>query len=516
MPKLPAIRKITAAAAVVAAVAAAAACSSATGTTAAAGGGAGGVYTVGITTPTGNMDPLTTTDYDTMWVVGLASAGLIIESTAGTLEPQLATSWAQSSDKLEWTITLRPGAKFSDGKPVTAADVVWTFDQILSPSSQSPAASSFDGIVKSVAAKGTGTVVFTLDTPYDDFPYLLTGANTDILPTGTDYANWINNPVGAGQFILEKYTPGEGVTYKKNPDYWDAGAVRVSGVDLKFYSDAQSDLLAFQSGEIDQIQSTDDPSVGQTLGNQYRETKAGYAKYDGIVFNVTKAPFSNVKVRQAIAWALNRKAIVSTAYGGAGVTADDYATFPDYSVQPKGIPAREQDDAKVRQLLGGQKISFTITTYQGEQTLAELIQQQLQATGDFTVKLDMMTEAQYYAGSDSTTPWLNAAVTITDWADRLPAQLEGLAYASGSSWNGAHYANSTLDSLTRKYEATTNTATKQSIANQIATIEWTDVPMIAAAFEVRDVYFSNSVKGSFPNGLQFSGGFDFRGISVSG
>jgi peptide/nickel transport system substrate-binding protein len=492
-------------------------CSSSGGTTATSNSTttSGGTYNVGVITPSGNIDPLTTTDYDTMWLVGLASANLIIANTHGTLEPQLATSWTQSENKREWTVALRPNAKFSDGKPLTASDVVWTFDQILSPSSQSPAASSFDDILKSVKATNQTTVVFTLDEPYADFPYLLTGANTWILPTGDDYADWIKDPVGAGQFTVQKYTPGEGVTFKKNPYYWDADAVKLSGVDVTFYSTAQDLLLAFQSGQLDQIQSTSDPSVGQTLGTQYREQNVGYAKFDGIVFNVAVAPFNNVKVRQAIAWALDRKAIVSTAYSGAGVTADDYATFPDYGTQPHGITTRVQNDAEVKQLLGGQKVSFTITTYQGEQTLAELIQQQLQATGYFTVKLDVMTEAQYYGGSNSTTPWLNAPATITDWADRLPAQLEGLIYATGSSWNASHFSDKTLDTLTTEYEGTTDAATKQSLANQIAQIEWTDVPVIVAAFEVDNVYFSNSVKGNFPNGLQFSGGFDFRGITLS-
>jgi peptide/nickel transport system substrate-binding protein len=522
LPIHPRIRRIAAGAAAATAAATAAAlvlagCSSA-GTTASNGGSvtSGGTYNLGIITPTGDINPLTTTDYDTMWVVGLASAGLIIQSTSGQLQPQLATSWTQSANKLSWTITLRPGAKFSNGKPVTAQDVVWTFDQILSPTSQSPAASSFDGVLKSVKAEGTDTVVFTLDAPYSDFPYLLTGANTDILPTGDDYSNWINDPVGAGQFILEKYTPGESVTYKKNPNYWDASAVKLSGIDVKFFNDAQDELLAFQSGEIDEITSTDDPSVVDTLGTQYRHVDLGYAKFDAIAFNVTKAPFNNVKVRQAIAWALNRKAIVSTAYAGAAVTANDYTTFPDYSIQPQGITVREQNDAEVKQLLGGQKISFTITTYQGEQTLAELIQQQLQATGDFTVKLDVQTEAAYYGGSNSTTPWLNAPVTITDWADRLPSQLEGLIYATGSDWNASHFSDPALDKLTTEYEATTDTATRQSLANQIAQIEWTEVPVIVAAFEVNDTYLSSSVQGSFPNGQEFSGGFDFRGISISG
>jgi peptide/nickel transport system substrate-binding protein len=515
----PIVSRITATIAAAAAVGLTLAGCGSSAATAGSGGSSstgGGVFDLGVITPSGNIDPLTTSDYYTMWIVGLASAGLIIENTSGKLEPELATSWTPSASKLEWTVTLRQGAKFSNGKPVTAADVAWTFDQILSPNSQSPAASSFAGIVKSVKATGTDTVVFTLDEPYSDFPYLLTGANTNVLPAGDDYSNWINDPVGAGEFILEKYTPGEGVTYKKNPYYWDASAVKLSGIDMKFYSDAQDELLAFQAGEIDEISAGLSPSIPETLGTQYREVKMGYAKFDAIVFNVTKAPFNNVNVRQAIAWALNRKAIVSTVYGGDAVTADDYATFPDYAIQPAGVAQREQNDAKVKQLLAGKKVSFTITTYDGEETYAELIQQELQATGYFTVKLDIMTEAQYYGGSNSTTPWLNAEVTITDWADRLPAQLESLIYATGSDWNASHYSNTTLDKLTTEYEGTSDAATKASLASQIAEIEWTDVPVIVAAFEVDYVYLSKAVQGSFPNGQEFSGDFDFRGVSVSG
>ncbi len=474
-----------------------------------------GTYNLGLITPTGDIDPLTTTQVDTMFAVGLASAQLIIENPSGKLEPQLATSWTPSANKLSWTVTLRPGLKFSNGKPLTAADVVATFDQIIAPNSQSPAQSSFAGIVKSVSGSGT-SVVFHLDEPCSDFPYLLTGANTWVLPAGFNATKWINDPVGAGQFILEKYTPGQGITYKKNPNYWDASAVKLAGIDVTFYSDSQSELLAFQSGQIDQFSPEGDVQAAEaTLGTTYRQQRAGYAKFDALVFNVTKPPFNNVAVRQAVAWALNRPAIVKTVYGGQATVGDDVATFPDYGIQPQGLTARSADPAKVKQLLGSPVISFTITTYTDEQTYAQLIQQQLDATGRFSVKLDVLPEAAYYAnGSDS--PWLTAPVTITDWADRLPAQLYSLIYAAGSAWNASHYADTQLGTLNKDYEAATTTAQRQTLANQIATIEWTQVPVIIAAFEENDVYLGTSVHGDFPNGEDFSGGFDFRGISISG
>jgi len=471
----------------------------------------GGTYNLGLITPTGGINPLTTTQYDTMFAVGLASAQLVNATPTGKLVPQLASSWTQAPNKLSWTFTLRPGLKFSNGAALTAKDVVSTFDSIISPTSQSPAASGFAGILKSVTGSGT-TVVFHLAEPYSDFPYLLTGANTWILPAGTNAANWINDPVGAGQFILEKYTAGQGITYKKNPYYWDASAVKLAAVNATFYSSDQSELLAFQSGQIDQIDSS--PAAEAALGTSDRQERAGFTKFDGLTFNVDKAPFNSVAARQAVAWALDRPAIAKTVYGGEAAVGNDVSLFPDYAVQPKGLTARSQNLAEVKKLLGSKVISFTITTYTDEQTYAQLIQQELDATGNFKVSLDVQTEAAYYANG-ATSPWLAAPVTLTDWADRLPSQLYSLIYVSSSGWSASHYSNAPLGTLVNQLEATSSAARRQSLVNQIATIEWTDVPVVVAAFEESDVYLSNAVQSTFPNGLQFSGGFDFRGITVS-
>jgi peptide/nickel transport system substrate-binding protein len=485
-------------------------------TPAAAGGSSaaaasGGTYNIGLITPTGGIDPLTTAQSATQFTVGLASAQLVIENTSGTIEPQLAQSWTQSADKLSWTFTLRPGLKFSNGQPLTAADVVSTFDAILSPTSESPAASSFAGILKSVTGSGT-SVVFHLDEAYSDFPHLLTGANTWILPAGTNATNWINDPVGAGQFILEKYTAGQGITYKKNPYYWDASAVKLAGVNVTFYSSEQSELLAFQSGQIDQLASF--PAAAAALGTSDRQQRSGFVKFDALTFNVDKAPFNDVAVRQAVAWALNRSAIVQTVYSGEATIGNDFATFPDYAVQPKGLTTRSQNLAEVKKLLGSQVISFTITTYTDEQTYAQLIQQELNATGSFKVTLNVQPEAAYYANG-ATSPWLAAPVTLTDWAERLPSQLYSLIYVASSGWSASHYSNAQLGTLVNEFEATSSAVQRQTLANQIATVEWTDVPVVIAAFEESDIYLSKAVQGSFPNGQDFPGGFDFRGISVT-
>lgn len=477
-----------------------------------AGSASGGTYNLPLEAPQGDIDPLTVADFNAMFIVGLANANLVNKTPEGELVGQLATSWTPSADGLTWTVQLRPGITFSNGDPVTPADVVWTFDQIIAPKSKSPAATSFSALEKVEAAPSGDAVVFTLDSPYSDFPYLLSGANTWILPADTDTANWIKDPVGAGQFTLDAYAPGQSVTYTKNPDYWDAAHVELAGIDTKFFNDAQSQQLAFQSGEVDQLTNTPDSQLGSI---PHRSDTAGWEKFDGLVFDTNQAPFDDVKVRQAIAWSLDRDQIVKAVYQDGAVVANDVATFPDYGTQPQGITQRTPDVDQAKELLAGvdTPISFTITTYTTEQNLAQVIQQQLDATGLFKVDLDVQSSGAYYATGDDS-PWLNAPVTLTDWADRLPSQLESLLYAAGSSWNASKYANPQLDDLTAQFNATTDEATRQQLADQIAEIQWTDVPVIIPAFLKNIVQLSPQVQGDFPNGQAFDGGFDFRGISV--
>jgi peptide/nickel transport system substrate-binding protein len=473
-----------------------------------------GTYTLGLQEPDSTINPLTTSDYNAMFIVGLASEGLLSQDAAGKLEGRLAKSWKDSSDGRTWTVTLRDGLEFSDGSSLTSKDVVATFDSIIAKDSQSPGKSSFDGILSSVAADGDTGVTFSLAKPYADFPYLLTGSNTTIQPAGFQAStNWAKKPVGAGQFVLSEYSAGQGVTFTKNPKYWDAKDVDLQKLDIKFFADEQAELLAFQSGEIDQI--TSSPTVATTLkGSDHKETEPYYNKFDGIFLDVTKAPFDDPKVREAFALALDRKEIVKTVYGGDAAIGNDTTFFPSSAIQPKGLEQREQDTAKVKELLGGKTISFEITTLDSEKELAQVIQQQLEAVGGFTVTLKVLTSAQYYAdGAD--TPWLNAPVTITNWAQRLPAQYIDLIYRAGAVWNASKYSNPKLEDLVDQYESTTSESERQDIANQIGEIEWTDLPVIVPAFASTKIVLQQRVTGTFRSGQDFPGGFDFRGIGVS-
>lgn len=469
------------------------------------------VYRLPISDPGTEIDPLTVADYNAQIITGLVTEPLVSLDAAGTLNPRLATEWSASEDGLTWSVTLRDGAVFNDGDPVTADDVVATFESITGEESLSPGRSAFDGILASVAAADEQTVEFTLERPFSDFPLLLTGTNTGILPADYEPGTWLDEPVGAGQFLLEDYTVGKGATYVKNPDYWNAENINLDGVELKVYGDTQAQLLAFQAGEIDRIALTSDVAATVDAAD-YSVISSGYNKIDGIFIDVTTAPFDDQSVREALAWAIDRQGLIDDVYEGNADIANDTTFFPDYDPQPAGLEQREQDLDRVAELLDGRTVAFTITT--ANQLFGEVLQQQLNAVPGFDVELEVLTSEQYYADGEST-PWLNAPVTVTNWAKRVPSQYVSLIYAADAAWNASHYANPEIEELTAEFDATTDDTERQELAGRIAEIQWTDLPVIVPAFSKAQSLQDPRVEGEFAGALDFYTGFDFSGISIA-
>lgn len=471
---------------------------------------AAAVYRIGISDPGAELDPLTVADGDAQLITGLVTEQLLSFTADGEVLPRLATSWEASDDGLTWTIGLRDGATFNDGAPVTSADVVSTFDAIIGEDSVSPAKSAFAGILDTVAATDDSTVTFTLARPFSDFPRLLAGSNTGILPAGYEAGSWLDDPVGAGQFLLKDYKVGQSVTYVKNPDYWNADEIHLDGIELKIYKDPQAIVLAFQAGEIDRI--TVSPEVLATVNvDDYDTLSAGYSHFYGVHLNVTTPPFDDVTIRQALAWAIDRDAIVDLVFGGTATPGNDIPVLPDYLPQPVGIEQRAQDLDKVAELLHGRTVSFTITT--SFQLYGEVLQQQLNAIDGFDVKLEVLSDEQYYAEGDDS-PWLNAPLTITSWGKRVPSQYYGLFYAEGAAWNAAHYANPALGALVADFDATTDEAEREQLLTEIAQTEWTDVPTIIPALVRSEVLQNKRVSGEFIAPIDFWSGYNFAGISI--
>ncbi|MDR5700836.1 ABC transporter substrate-binding protein [Agromyces aerolatus] len=467
------------------------------------------VYRIPITDPGTEIDPLLASAASALAITGLVTEPLVSLDRDGAVNPRLADDWWPSEDGLTWTVVLRQGTTFNDGRPVTGDDVVATFDSIIAEDSLSPARSTFAGILASATARNAQTVEFALQRPFSDFPVLLTGTNTGILPAGYEVGTWLENPVGAGQFLLDEYIIGVGASYTRNPDYWNAEAIELDGVELRIYDDTQASILAFQAGEIDRIGLTAEVAAAVEV-SEYDAISSGYNRFDGIALDVTTPPFDDRAAREALAWAVDRAAIVDAVYEGNADVANDTTFFPDYRPQPQGLEQRERDLDRVADLLGDRRLSFTITT--SYQLLGEVLQQQLNEVPGFEVDLNVMSSEAYYADG-AETPWLTAPVTVTNWAKRVPSEYLSLVYAAGSPWNASEFAAPDLDALAVEFDATTDEAGRQALVDRIGRLQWEEVPVIIPAYSKSQALQNPRVEGEFVGAIDFYTGYNFAGIS---
>ena len=455
----------------------------------------GGTLRLAAVDPGAAIDPVTVASGAGVGIAGAVAENLTFINDKGQPEGVLATEWEPSEDGKTWTFTLRSGVQFQDGRPLTAADVVASYERIIGPDSVSPGKSAFVGILKSVSASGDDTVEFRLERPFSDFPVLTAATNTYILPEDYELGTWEKHPVGTGPFKLETYNKGQSAEFVANPTYWGKDDIYLAALKINFYKDAQARVLALQSGEVDSLLGEPlEASLTAALSeDEYSVQSIPNAGFTAFALRTDEAPFDDVKVRQAVAWALDREGIVQTVLGGDGSIGNDTIYAPVYPLKPQGLEQRAQDLDRVKTLLGGKTVKFTITSSPADETLATVIQQQRHEVEGFDVDIKVLPSAEYYAdGNDA--PWLNATATLTYWASRpSPSQYNGFLYSKASDWNASKYSNPKLEQISAEYDAATDDATKQTLIDQIAKIQWDEVPVIVTTYGKSRTFSSKQV-----------------------
>ncbi len=448
----------------------------------------GGTLKVTMPSPTVAIDP--TTMYDTG---SIAIAQQVAEYLAWVgndlkLRPVLAEKWSPDSTGKVWTFNLRQGVTFQDGKPFGADDVVATMNILLNPKTVSAALASFQGILSQggVVKVDDATVEFHLDQPFADFPYMVASTNYDclILPSTFKPGTWQKNPVGTGPFKMTGYTAKQNATFVKNPSYWDKGKPYLDGVTVQFIEETQAQALALQAGSVDMMLST--PVQGsQALFSDANvnvlTTPSTMSRF--LHMRVDTAPFTDKRVRQALAYTIDRPAIIKALFNDKAIVGNDNVFCPLYPLAPKDLPQRAQDITKAKQLLSdanlpnGVTMNLTVEEFEEIPQYATLLQAMAKQAG-ITLKLNQATVTYYY-GSGKNQPWLQVPMGITDWTFRgIPSQYFLPTSTSTGVWNSAHFRNAQVDKLAGQYDSTIDVASRQGYAKQMAQILLDETPMI--------------------------------------
>lgn len=250
--------------------------------------------------------------------------------------PELAKSWDISDDGLTYTFDLVTDARWHDGERVTAEDVVFTVEEIVGE--YFPRASSWVPNVEDVSATGEHQVTFTLKEPFAPFMTLMgssLGSGMLIMPKhvyeGTDIPNNPANvaPIGSGPFMFDSWDRGANIQLVRNDNYFVEGQPYLDRVIGQIVSDASSRLLAFEQGEIDFLEMYTVPYDQITRLTEDERFKIAYggngpATSEFLLFNLREEPLSDVRVRQAIAHALDRDEIRDISLFGQGITATSH------------------------------------------------------------------------------------------------------------------------------------------------------------------------------------------------
>jgi peptide/nickel transport system substrate-binding protein len=263
------------------------------------------------------LDPHKTTAYFSFEVLENVFDTLVEPDANLEMRPALAESWEVSPDQRVWTFHLRRGVTFHDGSPFGAADVVYSYRRIIDE--QLANVDKFSAVTD-VTAVDPATVRITVKQPT---PNLLTNLGgfkgmAIVSRANVESGQIATHPVGTGPFSFATATSGDSITLKANPTYW-GGAPKVSGVTFRFISEPSTALSALQAGEVDWTDSIPPQRVSQLRDDEsLRLTVTPSNDYWYMALNEAKAPWNDVRVRQAIAYAIDRDAIVAaTSYGTA-------------------------------------------------------------------------------------------------------------------------------------------------------------------------------------------------------
>ncbi len=491
--------------------------SASTGTSSSAAAGApGAVIKAGIITPAAAINPVTVADQGGLDMLAQTGEYLCLSGQSLTLQPVLATSWTPNSTADVWTFKIRQGVKFHNGATLTADDVVYTYKLHTNKSNGSNALSNFASVLlpAGVVKVDDATVAFHLVAPNGNFPYLTSSDNYNmiILPNGYDPAKWESSFIGTGPFKLGSYTPKEGATFTRNESYWGTKALP-SQTQFTFYETQPPSVLALTGGTIDVLGQFSVSGAQELLSGSYNVIKLKSSAHRELSMRCDQAPFTDPRVRQAIALTLNRTAIVQALFKGYADLGNDSPFAPVYPSTNTSVAQRALNISQAKSLLAAAGHSSGFSTQlvtETTQEIPELAQIVQQAAAPIGVKINLKVEsptAYYGKATFGNSDWLDATMSLVDYGHRsvpnvfLTAPLETPPPKGAGVWNASRFSNAQYDKLVAQYVATSDLPTQKSIAGQIETLLLAQTPVIFPYFYNYLTATAQGVTGVYPTAI---------------
>jgi peptide/nickel transport system substrate-binding protein len=427
---------------------------------------------------------LPTADTDIMRCWNLYEPLAVRPPSFGPLEMMVAESIEAEHGKADaWIVKLRPGIEFHNGKTVSADDVIFSLQRILDAKDPKVGAASIGYVdIKNIKKLSSSSVRIPLKFANAAFLDDIGQYFNAIVPVGYDPAK----PVGTGAFMYESFAPGQQSVFKKFPNYWQHGKPYVDTLTIIDFTDDTARVNALLGGQVQAIDNLPTGQISQVQGNSALKVLISHTgEWQPFTMRVDQAPFSDVRVRQAMRLIVNRPQMVEQVLSGEGRIANDmYSPFdPAYDAS---LPQRHQDLEQAKSLLkqaGHAGLTVQLTTaavFQGVVQAAEVFAQQATGAG-VTVKLQKLDTGTFYGPN-----YLKWTFAQDFWATReyLPQVAQGSLPTS--PFNETHWADPTFIKLIGQARAELDESKRNQILQQAETIEYNTGGYIIP-------YFSNQI-----------------------
>ncbi|SHH58190.1 oligopeptide transport system substrate-binding protein [Sporobacter termitidis DSM 10068] len=459
-----------------------------------------------------------------------------------------AEKWEPSADGLKWTFHLRSGLKWSDGSALTAKDFVYSWKRVADPKTAAPYAQTVLGMVKgfdeasagdvdklAVTAPDDNTLVVELAHPCAYFDKLaafqvLSPVNQATIEKNGDA--WATKPetyICNGPFYIKEWVPSSYILYAKNPNYWNASAVKLDTMKMLLIEDPNAAYVAYQTGEtmmIKSVPAAEIPALKDKPDFHLDPLEATYY----ICLNDTLPQFSDTRVRQALSLAIDRNYVAetlmqgtysaATSFVGPGISDWDGSDFINNG--NGGKPYIDNSDfqanlAKAKQLLtdagypdgkGFPAITYSINDQGYHKIVAQYIQQAWKELG-LTVNVDVVEWASFLPQRRAGDYEVSRNGWVLDYND--PSNLLEILM-TGNGNNDAKYSSTQYDELMNKAAAEADPKTRSGYLHQAEDVLMADMGTIPLAFQNEFSLQNDKITGSWhsPSGLWY---FQFADIA---
>jgi peptide/nickel transport system substrate-binding protein len=469
-------------------------------------GAAAGTLIIGKGQEAVGLDPAKTTAASSQDLQAVVYDRLVVFDDNNKPQPELAEKW-ENPDETTFVFHLRPNAAFQDGAPLTSADVKASFDRIIDPATASPWASQF-APVASIEATDPQTVTFKLKQAYGPFLATLSAVYSSIVPKaaldkGTDLQSTM---IGTNAFGLKEYKKDVETILDAFPRYWQEGLPKLATLDYKILPDEPSRLSAIRAGDI-ALTTLADPANVDTAksADGVKVIDQETTDYYLMGLNCKQAPFDNVKVRQAMSYAIDRQAIVEAVFFGQGkVTGPIVPTLGDWAVPVDQLDSYKPDPDKAKSLLseaGVSNLSFKIlvgSLYPEFVSIALVIQDQLKQIG---VKVDL-DQVEWGTFIDRWKKRDFQAFVSYNGSGNDPDRALYPALHTGGSVNAFQFSDPKVDSLLDEARNTNDAAERKKLYNEIEPMVVDEAPAIFICTRTAHFALRDTVSGFAPSPSQ--------------